>query len=170
MEHRLAQRRMLICAAFFSFGALSGATTFLRLSEAAAERVENLACGFFAAQPLLRIPAAAVVMPLLLLINGPGLIGAVMLCALLAVFGFAGGLLESMEMKAGSFPLVTTSFLILFTLCLLQLGSCMLRRAMRSGGHRRLKTDQSYDSPRIAGAIAVLILAAFAFACFILRH
>ena len=167
MEHRLAHRRMLICAAFFSFGAFSGALTVLRLSEATAKRVFFEVSSFFCFHPLFRIPAAAVLITLLLFLGGHGAAGAVAVCFLLSAIGFAGEFLEGLAMRAGSFPGLSFAFLIPVSVCFLQIGCTMLRKRHSHSGLR--KTDRAYDSARAAVATAVLLLAAFVFALYLLN-
>ena len=68
MEHKLAQRRLLICAVFFSFGAMSGAMTLMRLSESAISGVKNALVSLVLKGPFLILPAVFLIFPLLMLL------------------------------------------------------------------------------------------------------
>ncbi len=173
MEHRLAQRRMLICAAFFSFGTCSGALTVVRLSEAAAERAFSGIAAFFSQQPMLRVPAAAILVILLLLLGGPGVAGICTLCMLLSSVGFFGGFIACLAVRAGCFSAFSFAFFALFAVCVLQMGSGILRRAsasMHPSRGKPGKTDFRYELPRVACAAAVLLLTSACLAYYLLNR
>ena len=173
MEHTKAQKRMLICAAFLSLGALGGVLTFARLSEPALEKIGSWVHRFLMVNPLMQIPLTALVVPLLLLISGASAFGTVFVFCLLMISGFAIGAGETAALRLHFLPLVTGAFLLLDSLCVLQIAVCMLRRAsvlraqVRRGG--QVRADYRFDVASAAAAFFVLVLAAFIFAYYLLN-
>ena len=173
MERNKAQRRLLICAAFFSFGALNGAMTFSRLSAAAAECFGGSVSGFLLPNLMLTVPLSALIAPLLLILCGASPFGAVFISCLLLLFGFASGAAECALIRLNCLPWIMGAFLLLYGLCLLQIGGVMVRRASlvrsRLSSDVLIKPDYGYDRARVIASIFVLILAALAFAYFVLN-
>ena len=173
MEHTKAQKRMLICAAFLSLGALGGVLTFARLSDPAFEKIGSWIHRLLMANPLMQIPLTALVVPLLLLLTGASAFGTVFIVCLLMVSGFAFGAGETAALRLRFLPLVTGAFLLLNSLCILQIGVCMLRRASvlraQVGRSRHVRPDYRFDIASVAAAFFVLVLAAFIFAYYLLN-
>ncbi len=172
MEHPLAQKRMLICASFFSFGALSGAMCFFRLSASAAERLYGMITSFFMLRPELTISSGAILAPLLMLLCGFSPAGTLMIELLLVVFGATGGLFAAMLLSFGAYPLLIFAVFLLYALCILIFAagfrriSCLVCAQLRSGGV--LRPDFTFGLARVIVALAVLLFTAFALAYFIL--
>lgn len=172
MEQIKAQRRMLLCAALFSFGSLCGALTLSRLTQASVSRLFQSVCSFFSLCPLLLIPLAVVSGPVLMLIVGPSIFGVLFVSFLFVVYGFIGGVFEFLVVFGGCHPFLKTAYLLLCSFCFLQIGGCVLRLAflqrkqIASSGLTR--PDRGFDAPRVAGAFIVLLIASIAFALFIL--
>ena len=172
MEHKLAQRRLLICAVFFSFGAMSGAMTLMRLSESAISGVKNALVSLVLKGPFLVIPAVFLIFPLLLLLAGSSASGCPFICGLLGIAGFVGGFHILLSLHAHYHPYVMSAFFALYGFCLLSLGSCMLRKSSllrkQIAFSGMISPDYGYDALRAACALLVILMAAFAMACFIL--
>ena len=172
MEQIKAQRRMLLCAALFSFGSLCGAMTLFRLSQASVSRFFQSVCSFFSLCPLLLIPMAAVTGPVLMLIVGPSIFGVFFVSFLFIVYGFIGGIFEFLVVFSDCHPLLATAFLLLCSFCFLQIGGYVLRLAFlqrrQAASYGLTRPDRAFDAPRVACAFAMLLIASFAFAVFIL--
>ena len=173
MEHKLAQRRLLICAAFFSFGAMSGALTLARLSEPAISCAANTFVSFGLAGPFLMIPALFLIFPLLLLLAGLSPSGSLFISGMLVIAGFFSGFLLMLALSAQYHPYVMSAFFALYGFCLLSLGSCMLRKSSllrkQVAFSGMFSPDYGYDALRTVSAILVILMAAFAMACFVLN-
>ena len=173
MEQIKAQRRMLICAAFFTFGSLCGVLTLFRLSPMAISHFSMSVCAFFSSNPLLLIPLTAALGPMLMLISVTSFLSIVIVCVLLLVYGFFGGALECLAVRFAYYPIINTAFVLLSSFCLMQIGGCVLRLALQlrrnSISFSFAGIDRSFDAPRIIGASVVLLLASLAFALFILN-
>ncbi len=172
MEHRKAQKRMLICAAFFSFGTVCGLMTFLRLSIPAAEQIECISASFFVEKPLIFLPAVLLLLPVILIIFGVSAVGFVLIDLLLSVFGSAVGFSAGILMNASRHGLLFSAFLLVYSLCLIMIGgsvrriSLIVRRQLRSGG--LLRQDFGFDTPRIICCLFVILLTALILAYFML--
>ncbi len=170
MGHSKAHRRLLFCAALFSFGSLSGAMTLMRLSDASAFRIVVRCCEFMSVRPFLRIPTM-IMLP------------AVLTCAsawatsfstvLLCFSGFISGAAMDASLRFSCSPLLMCGFLILYALCMVRLSASVLHLAsctrlqLRSSG--RFRPDRSYDWKLAACASSVLLMASFALAYYLLR-
>ena len=173
MEQIKAQRRMLLCAALFSFGSICGALTLSRLSQASQTRFIQSVCSFLSLNPLLLIPLTAVFGPVLMLTIGPSLFGILVIIFLFVVYGFIGGVFEFLTVLRDCHPFITTAFLLLCSFCFLQIGGYVLRLAMlrrkQAASSGLTRPDRVFDAPRVVGAFVVLLVASFAFALFILK-
>ena len=173
MDHKRAQRRMLICAALFSFGTLGGALTVFELSSASAERITAEIGSFVSFHPTVLILLFAVLFACLLLLSGLSIFGSVFTCLLLAVIGSSCGFLVSLALRSAFYPVVSAAFLAVFGLCYIQLGAGMLRRSALLLKQRTCsglaKPDASFDRPSVWGSFILLILTAGSLACFILN-
>ena len=158
MDHKMAQRRMLICAAFFSFGTLSGALTIFQLSSGADEQIAAVVSSVFFHQFLL-IPSITALFALMLFLAGLSLFGGVCVCFLMILFGFIGGFLESLSWILRFYPLANAAFLAVFALCYLQIGAFILRRSSvlrrQKACSGLMKPDDRYG---LAGFLCVFIL------------
>jgi hypothetical protein len=172
MEHSQAQKRMLICAAFFSFGTLCGALSFLQLSVPASMHIWELVFGFVARRPLLLVPAAFCAAPLLLLVFGFSASGFVFSDLILTFAGFVSAFAVGMLLRFTHDGFLCSAFLWLACLCLVVTAasvrrlSFLIRTQIRSGG--LLRPDYAYDALRISVCFSVILLAAFALAYYIL--
>ena len=173
MEQIKAQRRMLLCAALFSFGSLCGVLTLSRLTQASLSRFIQSICSFFSLNPLLLIPMTAVFGPVLILTVGPSLFGILVVFSLFVVYGFIGGVFEFFAVFRDCHPFVSSAFLLLCSFCFLQIGGYVLRLAMlrrkQAASSGLTRPDRTFDAPRVVGAFVVLLIASFAFALFILK-
>ena len=173
MEHNKAQKRLLICAAFFSFGALGGTLTYARISQKAAELIAISLFKPLSSDPILMIPLAAMVPPLMLLLCGASAFGNVYVPGFLWIVGFAAGAANCAAVRTSFYPLIIGAYFLLYTLCLLQIGGIMLRRAslmrlqMASSGS--IRPDYGYGVQPALAAMSVLLLTALAFAYFVLN-
>ena len=172
MEHRKAQKRMLICAAFFSFGTVCGLMTFLRLSLPASEQIECITASFLMEKPAVFLPAVLLLLPLILIIFGVSTAGFVLIDLLLSVFGCAAGFSAGILMNASRHGLLFSAFLLVYSLCLIMIGgslrriSLLVRRQIQSGG--LLRQDFGFDAPRIICCLFVILLTALILAYFML--
>lgn len=172
MEHTKAQKRMLICAAFFSFGTLGGALTMSKLSADAAAGCCGVIADFFGKQPLLRFPLFALATPLLLLLAGSSPLGILLIGPVLALSGASCGFAVCGLIRMNLPSPVWLGFVLMYAVCLLQIGGCMLRRSslvrmqIRCGG--LLRPDYGFDASRVLCALALLFLAALSFAYYAL--
>ena len=172
MEHTKAQKRMLICAAFLSLGALGGVLTFSRLSQTALEKICDWIYRFLIADPLPQLPLVSLILPLLLLLSGASAFGAGMILCLCLMSGFVFGALEASAFRLHFLPLVTGAFFLLESVCILQIGICMLRRASMvyaQVGQGQFKPDYRFDRASVISAFSVLLVAAFVFAYYLLN-
>ena len=170
MDHRLAQRRMLICAALFSFGILSGALTVFRLSAEAEERIAAAIASAASFRPMLLIPSVTAFFAFIIFIAGLSLIGCVCVCALMVFLGFVGGFLECLALLQEFHALLNAAFLALFALCYLQIGAHILRRSSLLRRQKAcsgfMQPDDRYDLAGVCFVFVLLLLTAFAFAYF----
>ena len=170
MDHGMAQRRMLICAALFSFGTLSGALTVFHLSAQTDERITAAIAYTASFRPMLLIPSLAAFFAFIIMIAGLSIFGCFSIGLMMILLGFVGGALESLSVLQGFHALLNAVFLALFALCYLQIGAHILRR---SSLLRRQKTcsgfmqpDDRYDLVGICFVFVLLLLTAFTFAYF----
>ena len=172
MEHRQAQRRMLICAAFFSFGTICGALTFLDLPFSASEHIWRTVTNFFSIRPLFLIPAAFSIGPLILLFLGFSAAGLAVSDLVLILFGFTAGFASSAVVRFSRHCFCSSAFLLIPCVCLVMTGACLrrtsylVRAQIRSGG--LLRPDYGYDALRIGSFFCILLLAALAFSYYLL--
>ena len=173
MEYKMAQRRMLICAALFSFGTLSGALT---LSELSGERADSLTAWVMSAvslHPYLLILGAFALGPLLLIVFGLSPTGTFFVSLTMAACGVAAGAVEALSIRCGFFAPIPAACILPYALCLIMIGSVMLRTSsliraqIRSGG--RLRPDLLRDTPRVLLALTALLMSAFCLAAYLLR-
>ena len=170
MGHSKAQKRLLFCTALFSFGSLSGALTLMKLSDASAFRIVVSFCEFMSVRPFLRIPAM-IMLPAVLTCASAW--ATVFTAALLCFSGFISGVAMDASLRFARYPLLVGGFLILYALCMVRVGASALhfssgtRLQLRSYG--RFRPDRSYDWKLAASASAVLLLASFALAYYLLR-
>ncbi len=172
MEQIKAQRRMLICAAFYSLGCLSGAVTLFKLSDSAVARITDLLCSCCLRSPFIFIPFVSALGPMLAMIIGPSAFGALVVCGIITLSGFVGGFFEYLAIRIGFFPILAAAYLMLYSYCLLQIGGILLRitflRCRRVFSSGFSKPDRLFDHGRIIAAFSVLLLASFAFSLFVL--
>ena len=172
MEHRQAQKRMLICAAFFSFGTLCGALTFFDLPFSASELLWKSIIDFISVRPLFFIPAAYCLGMLCLLVFGFSASGLFVTDLLLVLLGFSTGFVCSAIVRFSQNSFISSAFLLIPCICLVMTGACVrrishqIRAQIRSSG--LLRPYYGYDALRIGSMFCILLLAALAFAYYLL--
>ena len=172
MEHKTAQRRILVCAAFVCFGSLCGATTFYRISHLSAGQISDLVAAPFAHHPMLMLPLAILLGPILMLMFGHCPLGTVFISCILLLSGFFIGFLEFLAIIVGFIPIFTSAFFVICSACYVQIGGSVLRLYLK---HKRKvlcsglsRPDFSYDYRRIFSALSILLFLSLAYSLFIL--
>ena len=172
MEHRQAQKRMLVCAALFSFGTLCGALTFLNLPFPASEQMWNSVSGFFRIRQFIVIPAAFCLGPLLMIVLGLSAAGFVFSDLLLIFHGFAAGFTCGILFRFGQHSFICFAFLLIPCVYLVMTSACirrisfLSRAQIRSGG--LLRPDYGYDFLRIGSYFCIRLMSAFALSYYLL--
>ena len=173
MEFRLAQKRMLFCAALFSFGTLSGALTMSELSAGLTEMMADRLVSAVFLHPYMLVPGTFILGPLLMIVFGLSPAGTFFVSLILLLCGFGVGALEALALRCFAFSPIPVSYALPYVLCSILIGSSMLRTAslfrayLRSGG--RLRPDFLSDLPRILCALAVMLLAAFCLTAYLVN-
>ena len=148
MEHKSAQRRFLVCAAFLCFGSLCGALTFYRISHLTAGQISDLVAAPFAKHPIL-LPLSVLLGPMLMM-----------------------GFLEFLAIRIGFFPLMTSVSFLICSACYLKTGGSMMRLSMKMKSRILYSglsnTDFSYDFRRIYCSLFILFLLSLAYSLFLL--
>jgi hypothetical protein len=173
MEHSKAQKRLLISTAFFSSGCLGGALTFMRLSDASAAGITESCGKLLSVNPLLYLPAVIMLPVGLMCAVSASAHGKAFIAVSLYFTGFLSGAVMDASLRFSCHPFLVGEFLILYTICMTRISASMFHLAsytrlqLRCGG--RFRPDRSYDRKLAASASAVLLLASFAIAYYLLR-
>lgn len=171
MEHKSAQRRFLVCAAFLCFGSLCGALTFYRISHLTAGQISDLVAAPFAKHPIL-LPLSVLLGPMLMMIIGYCHLGTFFIPCILSLLGFFMGFLEFLAIRIGFFPLMTSVSFLICSACYLKTGGSMMRLSMKMKNRILYSglsnTDFSYDFRRIYCSLFILFLLSLAYSLFLL--
>ncbi len=173
MEHKLAQRRMIVCAAFFSFGTLCGALILFKLSEASFDRITVLTRDVLISKSTLVIPAAFMLYPLFLILSGVSAIGRAWIAIVVFLAGITSGFLSALSFRCCDAPVLSVAVLLIYSLCLLVISvnmagiSVRIQKILHCGG--MVFPDYRYFAARVAYAVSVLLLEAAIITYYFLR-
>ena len=173
MEHKLAQRRMLVCAAFFSFGTLCGAQILFDLIEASFERIFALTWAVLRQHTALVVPISFLLFPIILILSGVSAVGRMRIAFVTFLAGCTSGFLSALSVRYSNELIISAVVFLVFALCLLMISvnmagiSARIHAQLRYGG--LVYPDYRYFSARVECAVSVILLEAAMIAYYILR-